>query len=132
MKKLFFLLAVLVLVGLAKVTYAQQDYPRPITLSWTNPDMYTDGTSIEAGDLENIRIEVYRQNDTVPVFVATIPDNGEGLAQSETFDASIPQPGTYEVIAYAIVVGGEESDASAPAFKKYTGKPRQVILRTFE
>lgn len=132
MKKLFIILAVLVLLGVSPMTYAQQDYPRPITLSWTNPDMYTDGTSIETGDLESIRIEVYRQNDTVPVFVATIPDNGEGAEQSETFAASIPQPGTYEVVAYAIVVGGAESDPSNSAFKKYTGKPRSPQLRTFE
>jgi hypothetical protein len=101
-------------------------------LSWTSPSLYVDGSTIEAGDLDSIRIEVYRQNDTVPVFVATIPDNGEGLEQAETFADSIPQPGTYEVYAYAIVVGGEESDPSAPAFKKYTGKPRNPLLRTFE
>jgi hypothetical protein len=115
--------------GLAQ---AQQDFPKDITVSWTNPEMYVDGTVIETGDLDAIRIEIYRQNDTVPTFTATVPDNGEGAAQSQVFAAAIPNPGTYRIEGYAIVVGGEESDASESAFKKYTGKPRAITFVTVE
>ena len=50
-----------VLLFCAPVVYAQQDYPRDITLSWTNADSYTDGTAIESGDLTGVRIECFRQ-----------------------------------------------------------------------
>jgi hypothetical protein len=126
------ILITLALLLFSVTANAQQDYPRPITVSWTNPSLYVDGSTIEAGDLDNIRIEIYRQNDTIPVFTATIPDNGEGAAQSELFADAIPQPGTYRIEGYAIVVGGAESDPSIPAFKKYTGKPRSITLVTVE
>lgn len=129
MLKIFIALSLLLASGLA---YGQQDFPRDITVSWTNADSYIDDTPIEAGDLENVRIEIYRQNDTVPVLTATIPANGEGLEQAETFLAAIPNPGTYRIEGYSIVIGGVESDASTPLFKKYVGKPRSVILRTVE
>jgi len=103
--------------------FAQQDYPRDLTLSWTNPSAYEGGAPIEAGDLETIRLECFRSNDTVAAFTAAVPDTGEGLAQSETFVAVIPSPGTYRCYAYAIVVGGAESQPSNEALKKYTGKP---------
>jgi len=90
------------------------------------------GGPIEAGDLDAIRIEIFRNNDAVPVFTATVPDTGEGLAQSEIFIAAIPRPGTYRIEGYAIVVGGVESDPSIPLFKKYTGKPRSIVIVTVE
>jgi hypothetical protein len=102
---------------------AQQNYPRDITLSWTNADSYTDGTAIEAGDLTGVRIECFRQNDTVPIVTGTFPPTGEGQPQTETFAGSIPQPGTYTCYGYSVVIGGIESDASNPAQKKYVGKP---------
>ena len=111
---------------------AQQDFPKDITLSWTNTFSYVDDSIIEAGDLDSIRIEIYRQNDTVPTFTATVPDNGEGSQQSEVFAAAIPQPGTYRIEGYAIVVGGVESDPSESLFKKYTGKPRKITNITVE
>jgi hypothetical protein len=114
----------LLLLLLPALAFAQQDYPRAITLSWTNPDTYEFGTPIEPGDLESIRVECFRQSDPLtPVFTSTVPDTGEGLAQSETFDSVIPSPGTYSCFAYAIVVGGAESAPSNEAIKKYTGKP---------
>lgn len=121
---------IIILLLMSSLAQAQQDFPRDITVSWTNPDSYVDDTLIEAGDLENIRIEIYRQNDTVPVLTATIPDTGEGAAQTETFLSAIPRPGTYRIEGYAIVVGGIESDPSVPLFKKYVGKPRSIILQT--
>jgi hypothetical protein len=125
-------LAAIALCLLSASALAQQDFPKDVTVGWTNPDSYVDDTLIEAGDLDAIRIEIYRQNDTVPVFTATVPDTGEGLDQEEVFAAAIPQPGTYRIEGYAIVVGGVESDPSVPLFKKYTGKPRRVILKKFE
>lgn len=117
----FFAIALLLISGTA---YGQQDYPRDITLSWTNSDSYTDGTAIEAGDLESVRVECFRANDLInAAFTATVADTGEGTAQSEVFVGVIPQPGTYACVAYSIVVGGAESDASGTATKKYTGKP---------
>ena len=103
---------------------AQQDYPRDITLSWLNASQYTDGTSIEAGDLTGTRIECFRQNDTVPMLTGTFTPTGEGSPQTETFAGAIPQPGTYTCFGYSIVIGGIESDPSNPAQKKYVGKPQ--------
>ena len=121
---------IILLLFLAGSAFAQQDYPRAITLSWTNPTQYVDGSLIEAGDLESIRVECFKNNDTVATFVSTVPDTGEGLSQSETFPAVIPSPGTYRCFAVAIVVGGAESDPSNEAFKKFTGKP--LPPQTFE
>lgn len=122
----------LVIILLAGVAQAQQDFPRPITVEWNNADSYTDGTLIEAGDLEFVRIEIYRQNDTVPAFTASVPAAGEGLHQIEIFPNAIPQPGTYRIEGYSIVIGGIESDPSVPAFKKYVGKPRSITNVTVQ
>lgn len=122
----YLILAVLLFPVLA---CAQQGYPRDITLSWTNPDSYepippaTVGDPIQPGDLESIRVQCFRNAEIVPTFVSTVPDTGEGLPQTETFAAAIPQPGTYSCFAYAIVVGGVESGPSNEALKKFTGKP---------
>lgn len=121
----------LLILFVGSVACAQQDYPRDITLSWTNPSQYepippaTVGEAIAPGDLDSIRVECFRQSDPLtPVFVSTVPDTGEGLPQSETFAAVIPGPGTYSCFAYAIVVGGAESNASNESLpRKYTGKP---------
>lgn len=123
-------LLTLVLLAFSASVSAQSDYPRDITLSWTNPSQYVDGSAIEAGDLDSIRVECFRNNDTVPAFVSTVPDTGEGAPQSETYTGAIPSPGTYACVAYAIVVGGVESDASNSATRKYTGKP--LPPQTFE
>lgn len=119
-------LALVFLLAFSSAAFAQQDYPRGITVGWLNADSYVDGTLMEAGDLETVRIEIYRQNDTVPVFTATIPATGEGLLQSEIFAGAIPRPGTYRIEGYSIVIDGIESDTSVPAFKKYVGKPRSI------
>ena len=104
--------------------FAQQDYPRDITLSWVNASQYEDGSTIEAGDLTNVRIECFRNNDTSPAFTSTVAATGEGASQSETFVGVIPQPGTYECVGYSIIFDGTESVASASAVRKYTGKPK--------
>jgi hypothetical protein len=120
--KVHYILALIALL-FAGAAYAQQDYPRDITLTWTNADSYTDGTPILAGDLESVRVECFRNQDTVPTVSRTVPDTGEGAAQTETFTGAIPSPGVYTCVAYSIVVGGAESDASGEASRKYTGKP---------
>lgn len=117
-------LAVIFLLLAAGTASAQNaSYPRDLTLSWINADSYVDGTAIEAGDLTGVRLECFRQNDTVPIFTSEIPAAGEGVTQSEVFTGAIPQPGTYTCYGYSIVVGGIESDASNPAQRKYVGKP---------
>ncbi len=126
MKTILFVLVVLVGAMLATPAIAAQ-YPRDIRVSWENADLYEDGAIIEAGDLEGVRIEIYRANDTVPVLTATIPASGEGLAQSENFIGAIPRPGTYRIVGYSIVIGGIESVASDPVFRKYIGKPRTIV-----
>ena len=120
------------LVLFSVVAVAQQNYPRDLTLSWLNADSYTDGTAIESGDLTGVRIECFRQNETTPVLTGTFPATGEGLPQSETFAGSIEKPGTYTCYGYSIVIGGIESDASAPASKKYVGKPNPPTSWSFE
>lgn len=120
MRIIFGLAALLI----AAPSLAQQDYPRDITLSWTNASQYTDGTDIDAGDLTGVRIECFRQNDTTPILTGTFPPTGEGSPQTETFTGAIPQPGNYTCFGYSIVIGGVESDASNPANKKYVGKPQ--------
>ena len=114
----------LALVALAPtVVFAQSDYPRDITLSWENASQYTDGTFIEAGDLTSVRVECFRQNDVNPAFTSTVEVTGEGLPQSEVFVGVIPQPGTYNCVAYSIIFDGTESDPSTEASRKFTGKP---------
>ena len=109
---------------LSPAAFAQQDYPRDITLSWTNASQYEDGSIIEAGDLTNVRIECFRQNDVAATFTATVPVTGEGATQSEVFTGVIPSPGTYSCVGFSIIFDGTESVASAPAVRKFTGKPR--------
>ena len=117
MKKLLFLLF------LSPYAFAA-NFPADISLSWQNADSYTDGTLIEVGDLTSVRVECFRQDDSVtPTFTATVPVTGEGLPQSEVFVGVIPKPGTYTCYGYSIVVDGTESDASNSADKKYIGKP---------
>jgi hypothetical protein len=123
---------VVLLALLAGAALAQQDYPRDITLSWVNASQYVDGTTIEAGDLTNVRIECFRQNDTVPTVTGTFPATGEGLAQTETLVGAIPNPGTYTCYGYSVVVGDIESDASNPSSKKYVGKPQPPATWSIE
>jgi hypothetical protein len=141
MKRLLQWTAALVFLTGCAASQAQQNFPRDITISWTNASEYEDviingvpesGGPIEAGDLEFVRIEIYRQSDTVPVLTATIPDTGEGAAQTELFAGAIPKPGTYRIEGYSIVIGGAESDASESLFKKYTGKPRTITSVTIQ
>ena len=124
--KYLFLLAGLLLASTAS---AQQEYPRDITLSWTNPSLYVDGTPIEAGDLTGIRLECYRHDDAItPVIAATEVALGEGAPQSVTYSGGIAKPGTYTCYGYAIVIGGIESDPSLPTSQKYVGKPQSIVF----
>lgn len=120
------LITAILLLGATSVAYGQQDYPRDITLEWVNASQYVDGTDIEAGDLTGVKVDCYRQNDTVPMLSAIVPATGEGAAQVETYVGAIPNPGTYRCEAFSIVIGDIYSDASDPTFKKYVGKPKRV------
>ena len=110
---------------------AQQDYPRDITLSWTSADSYTDGTLMEPGDLTEEHFDCYRQNDTVPIFSITLPAVAEGATRVETFVGAVPNPGTYRCEGFSLTVD-DISEASLPAFKKYTGKPKAMINLTIQ
>lgn len=118
----------ILLLLLSASAFAQQDYPRDLTLSWTNASQYVDGSVIEAGDLTGVRIECFRQNDTVPLFTGNFAPTGEGLAQSETFVGVIPNPGTYTCFGYSIVFDGTESDPSVPSSRKFIGKPKSIVF----
>jgi hypothetical protein len=106
---------------------AQQLFPADLTLSWVNADQYEDGSLIQAGDLTSVRIECLRNNATVPIISQTFPVTGEGQPQTETIVGAIPQPGTYTCVGYSIIFDGTESVASAPAEKKYTGRPKPPV-----
>lgn len=108
-------------------------YPRDITLSWTNPSQYEDGSNIAAGDLDSVRFEC--SNNTTPsvlVVDASLPDNGEGAQQSNTWVDVIPAPGTYTCYAWAKVVTGAESQPSSPANKQFFGTPLPPVILTFD
>lgn len=122
------LLAATAVLFAATAVQAQQDYPRDIEITWENSSEYVDGTLIEAGDLVGVRIEIFRGQDAVAMFVATVPASGEGLVQVENFVGAIDRPGTYRIVGYSVVIGGINSDASAPIFRKYTGKPLPPVL----
>lgn len=116
----------LILLLLSSVAYGA-DYPRDVSVDWINASEYVDGSPIQEGELEAVRIEIYRQQDAVPVFVATVPVSGVGLAQSEVFAGAVQQPGTYLIYGYSIA-GGIESDPSNSVLRKYTGKPLPPVL----
>jgi hypothetical protein len=109
---------------LAPVAFAQQDYPRDITYCWTLPTQYVDGSDIQPGDLASTRI-VTERNDGTPVLdeLVAVGQLLPGENQCQTFVGVIPQPGTYNGVAYAITIDDISSDASGTAIKKYTGKP---------
>lgn len=132
MKKLIALLLLAYVILLAAPVYAQQDYPRDLTLTWENAAEYVDGTLMEPGDLAMDHFDCFRQNDTIPFLSADIPANGEGLTQAETWTGVVIKPGTVRCEGYSITVDSVWSDPSAPAFKKYTGKPKALIFIKFE
>ena len=108
------------------------DYPRDITLSWDNATEYEDGSLLAPGELASVHLSCTRQSDAAPVFTATIPANGEGLYQVETFIGVVPQPGTYTCVGYSISDQDIWSLPSNEALKKYTGKPRAMTNFKFE
>ena len=120
----------ILLVMLATLAAHAADYPRDIALSWTNASEYVDGTSIEAGELTEVMVECYRNQETTPTFQVSVPANGVGQPQTYVFQDQIPQPGTYTCYGYSIVYDGQMSDQSNPASRKYVGKP--LPPQTFE
>ncbi len=120
MKRLYLILGLL----FTSVVFGQSpSYPRDITVCWTHPVLYEDGTDIQPGDLSNTRLTIDR-HDGARVLDVSVPNEGiPGSAQCSTQVGVIPQPGTYTVFGYAITVDSISSDASNPSAKKYTGKP---------
>jgi hypothetical protein len=118
----------------AAFTHAQgNNFPRDLTLSWTNASQYEDGTLIEAGDLTEVRFECSNNSQpTVLVVDATVAATGEGAPQSEVFVGVIPSAGRYTCYGYSRVTDGTESAASTPAAKKFLGIPMPPISITVE
>lgn len=103
---------------------AQQDYPRDLTASWTNPSEYIDATLIQDGDLRGTRIQCERHDGTIVIDEEVpIGSNLPGDPQSFVFVGAIPQPGTYTCLSYAVTIDSIFSDASNPATRRFTGKP---------
>lgn len=120
-----FLTALALLVAVSGVQ-AQQNFPRDVEVCWTNATEYEDGTPLGA-DLTGIRIEYYRNADTVPAFTAEIP--ALGAEQCETFVASVDQPGTYTIVGYSIALG-LYSAASDPVIRKFIPPNKPTNIRT--
>jgi hypothetical protein len=118
------LLAVLLLAFWAGA-HAQQNYPRNITITYTQPTLYDDGTTIDAGELATNRFECSRHDATVVVAESRPVTALPGGSQSEAFTGVIPQPGTYTCFVWVSTVD-TESDASLPDDQKFTGKPLPV------
>jgi hypothetical protein len=121
-----YLLYLLVFVGGPFLIAQIQDpnFPRDITLTWTNPTEYVDGTLIEVGDLAGTKIVCARQDGTVAIDELVPITAGPGGVEGKAFLDLIPKPGRYTCNAFAITVEDFSSDASNDSVKKYTGKPK--------
>lgn len=101
------------------------DFPAALTLTWTNPDRYVDGSAIMPGDLAFIHAFCWRNNapDTM-VIDSRVPINAQvGSQQTYTWGNSISRPGTYICAVAAVTVDETYSDLSNTVERKYTGKP---------
>jgi hypothetical protein len=123
MKKMF-----LFLLFVAGAAFAQQNFPRDLTLTFTQPSEYTDGTAIEVGELVSNRFNCARQDGTVVVDESRPVTSAPGEEETAVFVGVIPQPGTYTCYAWASTADAE-SDPSNAAFKKFTGKPLPPIVQ---
>ena len=124
MKKLLALLALLAAPAEAA------DFPRDIPLTWTNPTEYTDGSPIQAGELESVYLACFRQNDLATIVAEdlVVINPVVGSTQSYTLVGAAPQPGTYLCFAKANTVDGVASDWSNEKVIKFTGKPLPPVV----
>ena len=123
------IIGILLLLFVTSIVYAQQDYPRDLELSWTQPTQYTDGTPIGTGELRGVLITCWRSNDPNTLVIEqerTAPTPGGQY--SYNFVGVIPQPGTYNCVAYAVTLDDIYSDMSNTIDRKYTGKPNPQTL----
>lgn len=117
--------AALLLLLFVAPANAQQDYPRDLTLRFTMPTEYVNGTLIEAGVLRGALCTCWRSNDPNALVIdQEVPAPDPGVAYTHTFFGLIPQPGTYICGVYAVTVDDLYSDMSNTVDRKYTGKPR--------
>lgn len=108
----------------AVAVYAQQDYPRDLTLSWSQPTQYVDGTTIGAGELRGALATCWRHNSPNDFIVdEEVPAPNAGGQYSYTFVGVVPGPGTYVCGMFAVTVDDIYSDMSNTVDRKYTGKP---------
>ena len=136
MKKMFMITTLLLI---SSVTFAQQDYPLDIQLSWNWPTHYelVPGDSVAAeiqpGDLTAARLTCSRHNGeeafntVIPIATGVLP----GQRQTQVFTGDIPKPGSYTCLAFARVeyttavntTAFLESRASNATVKRFVGKP---------
>lgn len=128
--KIFMLFGILLVIVLcASVANAQQDYPRDISMLLTQPTEYTDGTTIQAGELRGALVNCWRNNDTANLIInEEVAAPNAGGTYPLTFTAVIPQPGTYQCVAFTSTVDGIYSDVSNLIDRRYTGKPLPPVL----
>ena len=90
---------------------ANPPLPWNLQICWTNASLNEDGSALT--DLDQVRIEYFRNNDTVPSFVLAVPADAEGSRQCYLFENSIEQIGTYHIFGYSINTAGLESQPSS-------------------
>ena len=108
--------------------FAQQDYPRDLTLNIKQPTHEvayppdTVGALIQPGDLISNRFDCARTDGTVVVDETRPVTVAPGDIQVVLFVDVIPRPGTYTCFAYVSTLT-DESAASDPHDDRFTGKP---------
>ncbi len=109
---------------LGSITFAQSpSYPRDVSLCWTHPTLYEDGTTIQDGDIAHTRLTGTRHSGETILDTTSAMTVIPGAVQCQTLVGAVPQPGTYTFLAYTVTVDDISSDASNSSSKKYTGKP---------
>lgn len=122
MKKALFSLILLFAAGTANAQSA--NFPRDITLNWTMPTSYVDGTPIGAGELRGALATCWRQNSPNDFIVdQEVAAPNAGGSYSHVFAGVVPNPGTYICGLFAVTVDNIYSDMSNTVDRKVTGKP---------
>lgn len=113
---------------LGSITLAQSpSYPRDVSLCWTHPTQYEDGTTIQDGDIAYTKLTGTRHSGEMVIDTDSAMTVLPGAVQCQTLVGAVPQPGTYTFLAYTVTVDDISSDASNSTEKKYTGKPNPPV-----
>ena len=99
----------LYVVLLAAPVFAQE-FPRDLTLTWTNPDQNTDGSAISDGELDTFTARCIDGGGAVVVDVTQPITAGPGGGERLALDDVIPGPGEYTCSVYITNVDNVSSD----------------------